>query len=131
MAAAMSVLALFAAFAFDMSRLRSAKGELQAAADAAAMNGANGLADGTYLAKAQAAAADNYCDGTSVSIAAANVTVGNWTSATFTANGLAAQRDPRDRLSNDGRRQPGELLRRLDGRQDRGERAGDGDRRLG
>jgi hypothetical protein len=76
-----------AALAFDMSRARAAKGELEAAADAAAMNGANGLTDNTYLAKAQAAAAENKCDGTAVALASADVIVGNWTGTAFTVNG--------------------------------------------
>lgn len=83
----MTVLIGFVAFCVDFSRVRTAKSELQAAADAAAFNGANGLIDGTYYAKAAAVASENQCDGIAVTLAPADVTAGNWTNSTFTANG--------------------------------------------
>ena len=75
-----------AALAFDVSRLRSAKGELQAAVDAAAINGINGLTTNQYFAKAQASANENVCDGTAVTLTSANVVPGNWNGTAFTAN---------------------------------------------
>jgi Flp pilus assembly protein TadG len=82
-----TVLLGFVAFCVDISRVRTAKSELQAASDAAALNGANGLVDATYFAKAAAVATENLCDGTAITLAAADVTPGNWTNSTFTANG--------------------------------------------
>jgi hypothetical protein len=78
----------FAAFCIDISRVRTAKAELQAAADAAALNGANGLSDNTYFSKAAAVAGENRCDGTAVTLAVADVTPGNWNNTAFTANGM-------------------------------------------
>lgn len=83
----MVALAGMGALAFDMSRLRTAKGELQAAADSAALNAANGLGDSTYFAKAQAVASQNKCDGVAITLLAANVTPGNWSGSSFVANG--------------------------------------------
>ena len=82
----MSVLGGIAALTFDVSRLRAAKGELQAAVDAAAINGVNGLSTNQYFAKAQAAANENRCDGTNVSLTSSNVVPGNWSGTSFTAN---------------------------------------------
>jgi Flp pilus assembly protein TadG len=70
--------------AMDYGRVASAEAELQDAADAAARYAAAGLSDGTWLAKAQAVAAENDVDGTAVSIQAADVQVGVWNSATGT-----------------------------------------------
>jgi Putative Tad-like Flp pilus-assembly len=70
----------------DLGRARSAKGELQAAADAAALNAANGLADGTFAAKAVAAAGENKVDGTPVAPTWLTTTPGNWSNDAFTAN---------------------------------------------
>lgn len=82
-----TILMGFAAFCFDISRVRTAKAELQAAADAAALNGANGILDGTYLSKAAEVASENRCDGNIVTLSASDVIPGNWTNNTFTANG--------------------------------------------
>lgn len=86
-ASSLTIIFGFAAFCVDLSRVRAAKSELQAATDAGALNGANGLADSTYVAKVQAAAAENKCDGVSVSITSSQITPGNWNNSVFTANG--------------------------------------------
>jgi Flp pilus assembly protein TadG len=71
----------------DLGRVQLVKTELQAAADAAARYAATGLSDNTCLSKAQAVAAQNTCDGAAVSIQAADVVTGTWTSNVFTAGG--------------------------------------------
>lgn len=75
--------------AVDWGRAQTAKTELQDAVDAAARYAAQGLADGTYLTKAQSAASQNSVDGSALAIQSGDVQVGNWntTSRTFTANG--------------------------------------------
>lgn len=73
--------------AVDFGRVQMAKGQLQDACDAAARYAASGASDGTYLTKAQAVATQNTFDGQSLSLSAAEVSVGNWANSTFTANG--------------------------------------------
>ena len=75
--------------AVDWGRVQTAKTELQDGTDAAARYAAAGLFDGTHVAKAQAAALQNTVDGSTLSIAAADVNVGYWNVAarTFTAGG--------------------------------------------
>lgn len=87
MTATLTVTVGFAAFSFDLSRFRMAKGELSALADAAALNAANGLVDNTYAAKANAVAAENQVDGVAASIPASAVVPGYWSGTAFTANG--------------------------------------------
>lgn len=83
----MSLVIAFAALTVDVSRARAAKSELRAVSESAALNAANGLADNTYVAKAQAAAGDNRVDGSVGTVLAANVLPGNWTGSSFVANG--------------------------------------------
>jgi Flp pilus assembly protein TadG len=75
--------------AVDWGRVQTAKAELQDATDAAARYAVAGLYNSTYLAKAQAAGAQNKVDGNAFAIAAADVSPGNWdlSSRTFTAGG--------------------------------------------
>ncbi len=78
-------------FGVDYARVQLAKTELMRAADTAARYAANGVADGTYLAKAQAAASDNTVDGTTVSLQSSDVELGTWNSTTkvFTTGGAS------------------------------------------
>ncbi|MFT3787274.1 MAG: pilus assembly protein TadG-related protein [Tepidisphaeraceae bacterium] len=85
--ACLGTLILFSALGVDLFRARIAKAELQAACDAAAMNAANGLADSTYVVKASAAAAENKCDNTAITLASSAVVPGYYNNGTFTANG--------------------------------------------
>ena len=91
------------------SGVQAAKTELQRAVDAAARYGANGLGDGTSVAKAITAAGDNTIDADnkqSLTISASNVQTGHWNSdtQTFTAGGaptdavkiVASRTVPRD-----------------------------------
>lgn len=68
--------------AVDAGRVVLVKTELAAAADAAARAAVSGLKDGTYVAKAQAVAAQNNADGTPVALTAADVEPGTWDTAT-------------------------------------------------
>jgi hypothetical protein len=83
------VLMGFVSFAVDFGRVQSARMELSNAVDAAARYAATGIIDSTTLAKAQAAAAQNNVDGSTLSLLAADVEVGTWVSATrtFTVGG--------------------------------------------
>jgi hypothetical protein len=83
----MTSVVAFAAFSIDLSRARTAKSELRTVSESAALNAANGLSDNTYIAKAQAAAAENKVDGSAASVPAANVVPGYWSGTSFTANG--------------------------------------------
>lgn len=76
-------------FGVDLGRVQVAKTELQRAADAAARYAVTGLADGTYLAKAQAAAAENPCDGVALVLTAADVEAGIWSNNVFTPGGAS------------------------------------------
>src|SRR5438046_2518353 len=58
----------FGSLAIDFGRAQVAKLELQRSAESAARYGATGIFDNTYLSKAQAAAAQNSADGSSVSL---------------------------------------------------------------
>lgn len=86
-----TVLLGFVAFAVDWARVQLVKTELQRAADAAARFAAVGVATSTAQAQtnAIAVASENLADGTSVALAASDVTPGSWDpdSKTFTANG--------------------------------------------
>jgi Flp pilus assembly protein TadG len=84
---ALPTLSLLVSLAVDFGRVQVAKEELHRAADAAALDAAQGVSDGTWLSKAQTAAADNPVDGQTYTLAAGDVTLGNWTSPTFTAGG--------------------------------------------
>jgi Flp pilus assembly protein TadG len=76
-------------FGVDLGRVQLTKTELQRAADAAARYAATGLADGTYLAKAQAVAAENPCDGVTLSLTAQDVESGMWANGAFTPGGAS------------------------------------------
>ena len=88
-AAALVVMIGFVSFAVDLGRAQLAKTQLASAADAAARSAAWGLADGTSVSRAIAAAADNTVDGTTLVLQSADVTIGTWNSSTrtFTAGG--------------------------------------------
>ncbi len=64
--------------AVDLGRAQLAKTQLRAAADAAAMYGAKGIADGTYASKAIAVAGQNYVDGSTLTLLAGDVTSVTW-----------------------------------------------------
>ncbi|WP_428940112.1 TadG family pilus assembly protein [Fontivita pretiosa] len=78
---ALVVFCAFCSLGVDLGRVQLARSELQAAADAAARHAATGLADGTALAKARAAASDNKVDGQTVAIQPGDVLLGNWDAA--------------------------------------------------
>lgn len=114
-AMSMTMVIGFAAFTVDLSRARSAKSELRAVSESAALNAANGLSDNTYIAKAQAAAAENKVDGSAASVLSANVIPGNWTGTTFTANGTPrnAVRVTAERVNSKGTGMNGVLAQAL------------------
>jgi hypothetical protein len=111
----MTLVVGFAAFTVDLSRARSARSELRAVSESAALNAANGLSDNTYVAKAQAAAADNKVDGSTATVLSANVVPGNWTGSTFTANGTPrnAVRVTAERVKSKGTGMNGVLAQAL------------------
>jgi len=80
----------------DVGRLSLARSELQGVADAAACAAMGGLDDGSWVAKAKAAAAANRVDGRAAGVADADVTVGAWDAATrtFTPGGVNAHGFP-------------------------------------
>ncbi|WP_428940065.1 DUF7305 domain-containing protein [Fontivita pretiosa] len=84
---AMMALLAMTSLAVDLARVQLCKTELQQAADAAARYAARGIADGTYRSKAQAAASENLCDGSPVTLLAEDVELGTWSDGTFTAGG--------------------------------------------
>jgi Flp pilus assembly protein TadG len=71
-----------ASLAVDYAHVQLVKSQLQSAADAAALAGASSLGRGdsssTAATTAKAAAADNKADGSAVSVAASDVTLGRW-----------------------------------------------------
>lgn len=77
----------FCSMAVDLARVTAAKTELRRAADAAALDGCQGVADGSAVAKAIAAAANNKVDGQPLVLQATDVTVGTWSNGAFTAGG--------------------------------------------
>jgi Flp pilus assembly protein TadG len=82
----MIAMTAFCSLAVDLGRVQAAKTELRMAADAAAMYSALGLSDGTAVARAIQAAANNSIDGTPLVLQNADVTLGTWSGGTFTAN---------------------------------------------
>lgn len=85
MVALMAIISL----AVDWGRVQTAKTEMRNAVDAAARYASAGLADGTYLLKAQQAAVQNKVDGLNLALLAADVEVGTWNTTTqaFVLNG--------------------------------------------
>ncbi len=83
------VLTGFVSLAVDYGRTVLAKSELQYAVDAAARYASNGLADGTYVSKAQTAASENSVDGAPFALLSSDIVSGTWnsTSGSFTAGG--------------------------------------------
>jgi hypothetical protein len=85
----MSTLIAFCSLAVDYGRVVVAKQELRVAADAAARYAVTRISSGvsTVRSAAIAAAADNQCDGQSVTLTNSDIEFGTWdsTSATFTA----------------------------------------------
>jgi Flp pilus assembly protein TadG/formylmethanofuran dehydrogenase subunit C len=84
---AMMALLALTSLAVDLARVQLCKTELQQAADAAARYAVHGIADGTYRSKAQAAAAENSCDGSPVTLLTQDVELGTWSGGTFTPGG--------------------------------------------
>lgn len=94
MTAAMPVFAGFVSLAVDVAHVRIVKTELQFAADAASRAAATGLGTSTTTAtnNAVAVAADNYADGTSVTVSSStDVQLGSWSNGTFTVLTGSAQ----------------------------------------
>jgi Flp pilus assembly protein TadG len=90
---ALPVLLGIASLAVDFGRIHAARGELQAAVDAALIYGARGIADGTAFAKAVIAAGENRYDGNKpLTLSGSEVQVGSWNSTTkaFTAGASPA-----------------------------------------
>ena len=81
---------LFVSLAVDLGRVQVAKFELRRCADSAARYALQGVSDGTYFAKAQAAATDNPVDGTTYYLGSSDVVVGKWSNGVFTAGGTPA-----------------------------------------
>jgi hypothetical protein len=79
----------FVSLAVDVGRVQTAKTELRRAADAAARYGVTGINDNSYRTKAIAAAADNKVDGVPLELKNGDVTLGTWSSGTFTSGGSA------------------------------------------
>jgi hypothetical protein len=77
----------FASLAVDFGRVQVCKTELRRATDAAALYAASGISDGTAATKAMQSAGDNTVNGTSLVLRTSDVTIGNWSNGTFTANG--------------------------------------------
>ncbi len=73
----------------DYGRVQSAKTELQNAVDAAARYAVTGVADNTYVTKAQQAAAQNIVDGMALTLQTGDIVAGTWNSNTraFTPGG--------------------------------------------
>lgn len=90
MSVAMVALMGVASLAVDFGRVQMVRSELHAAASAAARYGSVGLADGTAVSKAMAAAAENLVDGAAAPIQAGDVELGTWnpTTRVFTAGGM-------------------------------------------
>ena len=82
------VMIALASLAVDAGRVALVRTELLRAADAAARYACTGIADGTYTARAIAAAGDNEADGAKVALTAADVVPGSYNPDThrFTAN---------------------------------------------
>ena len=78
-----------ATIAVDYGRVELAKTQLRAAADAAAMYAATGLSDSTFVAKAQAVASQNTCDGVTIALQAGDIVSGTWANGTFTPGGFS------------------------------------------
>lgn len=76
-----------ALLAVDWGRVQVARGELQAAADAAALHAANGKIDSSAAERARSTAANNLAAGRPVSLASGDVVLGRWDTDTrsFTA----------------------------------------------
>jgi Flp pilus assembly protein TadG len=83
----------FCSFAVDLGRVQTAKTELRRAADAAARAGVASLALGTSSVQTAAInmAANDKCDGSTVTLTDSNVSVGIWnsTNSTFSTSGTA------------------------------------------
>lgn len=73
----------------DFGRVQVAKAQLASAVDAAARYAASGISDGTYVTKAQTAAAANPVDTGTLTLLAGDVELGTWntTSRTFAVGG--------------------------------------------
>src|SRR5688500_3985895 len=78
---AITGLMAFVSLGVDLGRVQLAKTELRAAADAAARYAARGIADGTAVSKAQAAAAENKVDMQPLALQSGDVELGNWDAA--------------------------------------------------
>src|SRR5580692_4891912 len=83
----MSVMLGFCSLAVDLARVQVAKTELRRVADAAALNGARGIASGNAISYAIQAGLDNKVDGQPVTILSSDVTLGTWSNGKFTAGG--------------------------------------------
>lgn len=79
-AIALTATTALASLAVDYGRAQLVKTQLQTAADAAARHAVGGLADDTWLSRAQQAAAENGADGTAVILQAGDVQTGAWDS---------------------------------------------------
>src|SRR5450432_1830948 len=77
----------FASLGVDLGRVQVAKVELERAADAAARYGATGAADGTAVAKAIAAAADNKVDGTPLVLLSGDIQLITYSNGTYSIGG--------------------------------------------
>src|SRR5688500_466440 len=74
----MLALCAVVSLAVDLGRVQLAKTELRRTADAAARYATTGLADESYLTRAQQVAAENPVDGATVTLLPSDVTAGNW-----------------------------------------------------
>lgn len=83
----MTVMIGFTSLAVDLGRAQLAKTQLQAAADASALYGAQGLFDGTASTKAITVAGQNTVDGGTLTLQSGDVTTGYWANGTFSASG--------------------------------------------
>lgn len=82
----MTVLLGFLSLGVDLGRAQLAKTQLQAAADAAALYGAQGLFDSTASSKAIAVAAQNLVDAATLTLQSNDVTTGYWSNGTFSTS---------------------------------------------
>src|SRR3982750_4661146 len=79
----------FVSLAVDVGRVQTAKTELRRAADAAARYAVTGINDNSCRDKAITAAAENKVDGVPLELKNGDVTLGTWSSGTFTSSGSA------------------------------------------
>jgi hypothetical protein len=76
---AMMAMVGFCSLAVDFGRVETAKTALRSTADAVAMYAVQGISDGTYVARAIQAGAENRVDGSPVVVQSGDVTLGTWT----------------------------------------------------